>query len=420
MLVKNQFIKIRWVNANKNWFINKGYTFTKMWDYFDVKAEDLMPTSKYDVLVTCDYCGKEYNCAFGEYNTSIQKQGKVACYDCRFEKINKTYMNNLGEDRYNSIKSRCEELNYILISKMKDITTVCMNMEFICPIHGKQTLHIDTFLHGAICKCCAREKNLDTRKVLIQKNLEKEISQFNNNKLLNKEDYINSESDNLIISCGKCKHVFITSRRKYIKNTKRNSNYMCPNCNIELLKENLLKNKNEVEEYVNSINNNILLNKEDYIGNNVRNLKIQCGGCGEIFIASLSGYQSGKIMCDTCSSKISHGELAIKKVLDEYHIDYVREYRFNDCRDKGSLPFDFYLNEYNVCIEYQGGQHYMPVKWFGGQKGFESRQYHDNLKREYCHNNNIILIEIPYWQYKNIENILKEKLGLHKPNVNCA
>ena len=74
------------------------------------------------------------------------------------------------------------------------------------------------------------------------------------------------------------------------------------------------------------------------------------------------------------------------------------------------LPFDFYLPEYNACIEYQGQQHYTPIEVFKGESGFELRQKHDEMKRNFCIKNNIKLIEIPYWEYNNIEKILNNKL----------
>ena len=64
---------------------------------------------------------------------------------------------------------------------------------------------------------------------------------------------------------------------------------------------------------------------------------------------------------------------------------------FEDCIDKRPLPFDFYLPEYNICIEYQGQQHYYPVEIFGGKNAFESQVLRDNIKREYCQKNNILL-----------------------------
>ena len=76
------------------------------------------------------------------------------------------------------------------------------------------------------------------------------------------------------------------------------------------------------------------------------------------------------------------------------------------------LPFDFYLFKYNILIEYQGEQHYKPRKKFGGEEGFKNTVIRDNIKKQYCKNNNIKLIEIPYTEIKSIGDILKKELKL--------
>ena len=58
-----------------------------------------------------------------------------------------------------------------------------------------------------------------------------------------------------------------------------------------------------------------------------------------------------------------------------------------------ALSFDFYVPQYNTCIEYQGVQHYKPVERFGGEEQFAIQQEHDELKRKYAKNNNFDLLE---------------------------
>ena len=67
-------------------------------------------------------------------------------------------------------------------------------------------------------------------------------------------------------------------------------------------------------------------------------------------------------------------------------------------------------------IEYQGKQHYEPIDFAGkgekwANKLFRSNQKRDKIKRGYCIKNNIPLIEIPYWEFENTENILLNKLN---------
>lgn len=57
-----------------------------------------------------------------------------------------------------------------------------------------------------------------------------------------------------------------------------------------------------------------------------------------------------------------------------------------------------------------GKQHYESIEFFGGQESFEIRLIHDRLKREFCEENNIPLIEVPYWERDNIEKFLMSEL----------
>ena len=60
------------------------------------------------------------------------------------------------------------------------------------------------------------------------------------------------------------------------------------------------------------------------------------------------------------------------------------------------LRFDFYLPDYNCCIEVDGRQHREIVSRFGGEKAFTQLQNNDKIKNKYCNSNNIHLIRIPY------------------------
>jgi len=55
---------------------------------------------------------------------------------------------------------------------------------------------------------------------------------------------------------------------------------------------------------------------------------------------------------------MSHGEKIISLFLDKYKIQYVREQKFEGYKNKTRLRFDFYLSQYNCCIEYFGEQHF--------------------------------------------------------------
>lgn len=110
--------------------------------------------------------------------------------------------------------------------------------------------------------------------------------------------------------------------------------------------------------------------------------------------------------CPQCNE--SHGERAVRQWLDSHKIKYIFQKTFDDCRDINLLPFDFYLPNHNIIIEYDGKQHYEPVELFGGEKSLANTQRHDEIKTEYCKNNNINLLRIPY--FKNVDDELNNFL----------
>lgn len=114
---------------------------------------------------------------------------------------------------------------------------------------------------------------------------------------------------------------------------------------------------------------------------------------------------AGKGCPKCCESK---GEKEICTLLKNNNIKYISQYKFDDCKDIKSLPFDFYLPDYNILIEYDGEQHYRPIEYFGGDEQFKKQQKHDEIKNEYCKNNNIKLLRIPY--FKNVEEELNNFL----------
>lgn len=96
---------------------------------------------------------------------------------------------------------------------------------------------------------------------------------------------------------------------------------------------------------------------------------------------------------------LSQGEKQIKNFLDNKNINYSLQYPINIAKDinqSGIAYIDFYLPDYNLFIEYNGIQHYMPVKYFGGKITFEHQQKRDQYIKDYCKKNNIDLLEIKY------------------------
>ena len=177
----------------------------------------------------------------------------------------------------------------------------------------------------------------------------------------------------------------------------------CPKCGIEKMSLSLRKSHEHYQEELSLINPNIAV-IDTYINSQTPILH-KCLIDGYEWYASPGNILSGH-GCPKCNE--SKMERATALWLDRNNILYERYVKFDGCVDKRQLSYDFYLPDYNLNIECQGYQHYAPVDYFGGEKAFEVQQRHDEIKRKYCADNNIELLEIPYWE--NVENMLNNFL----------
>jgi DNA-directed RNA polymerase subunit RPC12/RpoP len=137
-----------------------------------------------------------------------------------------------------------------------------------------------------------------------------------------------------------------------------------------------------------------------------------CKKCGNEWIAVIN--QRHKTKCPACSFK-SKGETFIKQIFDKYHFLYQHQFRIDKCRNKKPLPFDFVIFFKNkfFLIEYQGEGHYSSVRVRGMSKkyaedAFHSRIENDKIKKDYCLENKIPLLCIPYWEKTNSEKLILE------------
>lgn len=105
----------------------------------------------------------------------------------------------------------------------------------------------------------------------------------------------------------------------------------------------------------------------------------------------------------------SHGEELVESALLKMNIEFFREYTFDGLGDKRPFRFDFYIPKYNLCIEFDGIQHFAPVEVFGGMKAFNETQKRDKIKNRFCEENNIELLRISYKEMEDIEQIIKKK-----------
>ena len=139
-------------------------------------------------------------------------------------------------------------------------------------------------------------------------------------------------------------------------------------------------------------------------------LMFQCS-CGRKFKRSWNSFYSGKAYrCLRCTRYISKGSLILEQRLIELGLFYEREKRFPDCVYKRPLPFDFYIPDQNMCIEFDGEQHYRPVAFGKKEDDFEELKKRDAIKDQYCKEHGITLVRVPYYALDFADIVISSKL----------
>jgi hypothetical protein len=156
------------------------------------------------------------------------------------------------------------------------------------------------------------------------------------------------------------------------------------------------------------LKNDIILLDESSYTKTEEKVLVECLLCGHRWETDYHHVRKGR-SCPLCKS--SRGERRVKNFLKSKNINFIHQKRFEECRSIKPLPFDFYLPELNVCIEYNGEQHYGPYPRFGGELSFQGTRKRDVIKSNFCLNNNITLIVIKYTDFDNIETLLGDVLS---------
>ncbi|MCK9416368.1 hypothetical protein M0Q97_06895 [Candidatus Dojkabacteria bacterium] len=389
-----------------------------------------------------------------EYKNNYSKVKIVCPIHGEFEQIPKSHMKGFGcvkclgkykltTERFiefsNNIHNNKYNYDFIKYTNMRT------KVKIICPIHGEFEQTPDNHLKGCGCPTCGNVKIPTTLEFIEKSNkihdnkYDYSLSGYKGAKIKVKiicpehgifeqepTNHINGQgcpkcsgkqlSQNEIIEKFKNIHndKYDYSLVKYINN-KINVKIICPEHGIfEQTPQSHISGKGchicggskkkTQSEFIDESNKvqNAKYNYSLVEYTNVKTkVKIICPKHG-IFHQKPTHHLAG-VGCPFCRE--SHGEKDISTYLDENNINYIRQYKFNDCKYKYKLSFDFYLPDYNICIEYDGIHHFEIVNYWGGKDALEKQHIRDNIKNQYCKTNNIKLIRIKY--NENILNKLK-------------
>ena len=132
--------------------------------------------------------------------------------------------------------------------------------------------------------------------------------------------------------------------------------------------------------------------------------KCKCD-CGAIVFCDTHSLQQGNTQ--SCGCLRSKGEEKIRQILKENNIPFEEQKTFETCKfdDSGYLAkFDFYINN-KYIIEYDGEQHFyykVGVNTWNNEENYKIVKSHDEIKNNWCKENNIPIIRIPYYDLNKI------------------
>lgn len=275
-----------------------------------------------------------------------------------------------------------DKYDYSKVLYTKSSEKVCI----ICPKHGEFWQIANNHLKGAGCLKCKTETLAQTQRGNINSFIEKANIIHNFKYDYSKSIYGKNNKEKIIIICPKHGE-FMQSPHDHL------SGYGCLQCSRENNKE---KQKDSLQDFIAKASK-LHNNKYDYskvIYENSRTpITIICKKHGE-FTQTPNNHLKGR-GCPKCQLK---SQTKLYEELQKYfpHEKILFEVTKKTISWIEDQRIDIYFPKYNIAIEYNGEQHYIPIEHFGGIAKFQDTQIKDNLKRNKCKENNCTLFELKY------------------------
>ena len=329
--------------------------------------------------IECLDCGTVTN--YAQFGNIIHRNKEYYCLSCQKPKQKK----NLFEQQ---LKEKFPNEKFEIKKYGKNSKTPCTILCLTCGT--EQTLeHAQSFLKKKhLCSTCYPTRYKDMQ-MSIEK-FKKYIKESDEWELVTK-DFSNIHAhDKVQCRCVKCGAINEKTIYTYFKGIH------CLECSG--------RKKKTTEEFKQELDEDYTLLSE-YEGNKVKVL-LRHETCGFCYRVTPSDYIQGK-RCPKCSRKQSKGEKRIEKFLIDKEIDYIREFPVKI--EGHSLRMDFYLPYFDKYIEFQGKQHYEPYGFGQKYEAFQRQVDNDNRKRKKFPQK---IIEIPYYKFDNVEEILTKELNL--------
>ncbi|VVC05564.1 Uncharacterised protein [uncultured archaeon] len=340
-----------------------------------------------------------------EQNPDSHMRG-TNCPTCMHEQKAKEQTKTQEQFIQKAVKVHGNEYDYSKVHYVDNHTKVTI----ICKKHGSFEQQPSNHLSGQRCPVCGRENSILHRTKTTEKFIQKARAIHGNKYDYSLVHYVDNHTKVTII----CKDhgPFEQTPRSHLNGSG------CPTCAIiEVARKQTKTQEQFIQESIEIHGNDYDYSQVHYISSREK-IIIICKKHGPFLQAPVKHLAGHK--CPKCRE--SHGERMVRKFLEDHSILFKPQYSFKNLRNQQPLHFDFAVfnsdNSIKTLIEFQGKQHYHPIKWKPNMTekevtdSFRSGVYRDNLKRQYCKENNLPLLEISYTDSQNIPNILFQSLIL--------
>lgn len=366
-------------------------------------------TDDLDIVSLCESKGLKYICRFIKNEQTYLKCVCANHYEPYEFEISFRNLRNLKHNcpkcagknlTTKDIKYKVETLLNVPVEIIGEYVNMRTPIDTICKKCGNNwKANVVSLCQGSGCNKCKKGKPLKSHEVYVE-------DLFKVQPNLEVISLYNGDAKDISYRCKIDGYVGVTKAGRLLS-----KNTQCRYCVLKKLKGIYQLSQSEFIDRMKQIAPDIeVLSKYDGFD---RKVKLLCKKHDYMFEQSAQNALQGKCGCVKCVS--SKGEKKIINILSSLKVRFKSQFKFDDCRAVNPLPFDFYLPDYNMVIEYQGEQHYKPVQ-FGGMpieeaiRNFDICKAHDEIKSNYCDRNNIKLLSIPYTEFDNLEKIIKNNV----------
>lgn len=215
--------------------------------------------------------------------------------------------------------------------------------------------------------------------------------------------YINNQTK-VSVRCNVCGNVIYKRPAKMV-GADREGCYVCSG-------KNRYKTKETLQGEVDSLYPGMYTINGDYINARTK-ISVTRTQCDHTYEISPDNLLRGK-GCPKCGMRQSGYMNIVEEYLNKHGVLFEKEKRFSDCKNIRTLPFDYYIPEQNTCIEVDGEFHFERNSvYINHHSEYAAISNRDMIKTNYCADNNIKLIRLPYTKANEFEDILSRELHVN-------